>query len=123
MQEKAQPQPPQKHQKDHDVVKLRLVDLPGYGFSFTPKDQDGFQDLLLEYLLGRGKALKRVLLLLDGRHGMKKADVDFIETLQEQAFVVRLSLFVDYGLFLFICGSILTYLFDFILITNQCFYG
>ena len=81
----------QQHQKNqkNDLVKLRLVDLPGYGFSFTPKEHDGFQDLLLQYLLDRGKALKRVLLLLDGRHGMKKADVDFIETLQEQAFAVR----------------------------------
>lgn len=83
---------PQNHRdQKNDLVKLRLVDLPGYGFSFTPKEHDGFQDLLLQYLLDRGKALKRVLLLLDGRHGMKKADVDFIETLQEQAFAVRIA--------------------------------
>lgn len=65
--------------------KLRLVDLPGYGFSFTPRDHGGFRDLLLRYLLERGKTLKRIILLLDGRHGMKKADFEFLEMLQDEA--------------------------------------
>ena len=66
-------------------TQLRLVDLPGYGFSFGPSDHDSFQEVLLKYLLERGKALKRVLLLVDGRHGLKKADLDFLETLQQEA--------------------------------------
>ena len=68
--------------------KLRLVDLPGYGFSFTPKEHDGFQDLLLQYLLERGKALKRVLLLVDARHGLKKADFEFLTTMEDSTFQV-----------------------------------
>lgn len=62
--------------------KLRLVDLPGYGFSFT--SDDGFQELLHQYLLERGsKVLKRVLLLIDARHGLKKADLEFLTTMED----------------------------------------
>ncbi|CAB9503621.1 GTP-binding protein EngB [Seminavis robusta] len=71
---------------EDETCKLRLVDLPGFGFSFTPKKHDGFQELILQYLLERGKPLlQRVLLLLDARHGLKKADLEFLETLQEEA--------------------------------------
>ena len=64
---------------------LRLVDLPGYGFAYaSPEQAVVFQTLMKEYLLHRGgKTLKRVLLLLDARHGMKKSDVDFLNVLQE----------------------------------------
>jgi GTP-binding protein len=41
---------------------------------------------MADYLLKRGnKYLKRVLLLIDARHGMKKADVDFLMDLQEHS--------------------------------------
>lgn len=65
--------------------KLRLIDLPGYGFAFISKQvAENFRKLLHGYLLNRGKALKRVLLLIDARHGMKKADIDFLQELQNQ---------------------------------------
>ena len=35
------------------------------------------------YLLIIGKALKRILLLVDARHGLKPADFTFIENLQD----------------------------------------
>lgn len=76
--------------------KLRLVDLPGYGFSFNPKDHDSFRELLLQYLLERGKVLKRILLLIDGRHGLKKADFDFLNMLQEAALKVKDSVLIFY---------------------------
>lgn len=73
-----------------ETSKLRLVDLPGYGFSFIPKNHDGFQQVLVQYLLEREKnRLQRVLLLLDARHGLKKADFEFLETLQDEAWKVR----------------------------------
>jgi GTP-binding protein len=73
-----------------ETSKLRLVDLPGYGFSFIPKNHDGFQDVLVKYLLEREQnRLQRVLLLLDARHGLKKADFEFLETLQDEAWKVR----------------------------------
>jgi GTP-binding protein len=65
---------------------LILVDLPGYGFSFaSEKDVAGFSKLMSNYLLLRdSKLLKRVLLLIDARHGMKKADIDFLDMLQDE---------------------------------------
>jgi len=67
-------------------VKLWLVDLPGYGFAFAnPQDQHKYQEMVATYLLQRERALlKRVLLLIDARHGMKKADFDFCRMLEQR---------------------------------------
>lgn len=71
-------------QSNDRSMTLWLGDLPGYGFAFAnEKDKEDFQKLVHSYLLDRGKALKRVLLLVDARHGLKKADVDFLTTLQQ----------------------------------------
>ena len=64
---------------------LRLADLPGYGFAFASDDAArSYQATMSRYLLHRGQSLKRLLLLVDARHGMKKADFDFLDSLQEQ---------------------------------------
>jgi GTP-binding protein len=61
--------------------KLRLVDLPGYGFAKTTrKTADQFQNLGRAYLRGR-QNLKRVYLLIDARHGLKKVDDEALEAL------------------------------------------
>jgi GTP-binding protein len=65
--------------------KLRLVDLPGYGFAKvsrgTAKD---FQNLGRAYLRGRPN-LKRVYLLIDARHGLKKVDDEALDALDLSA--------------------------------------
>lgn len=64
---------------------LRLVDLPGYGFAFASDEAStNYQDMMTSYILDRGKTLKRVLLLIDARHGMKLADMDFLNLLQQK---------------------------------------
>lgn len=69
---------------------LRLVDLPGYGFSYTSEEQSQHMlDMIISYAsLHHGRhsrsSLKRILLLLDARHGMKKADVDFLSHLEQE---------------------------------------
>lgn len=69
---------------DSKKLSLMLVDLPGYGFAFASDNQAReWQSLMESYILGRGNALKRLLLLIDSRHGMKKADIEFLETLQQ----------------------------------------
>jgi GTP-binding protein len=78
---------PKDGQNDDDKIRrLILVDLPGYGFAYaSEKDAAQFRHMIATYLLGRDhKTLKRILLLVDARHGMKKADVEFLEGLQEQ---------------------------------------
>src|SRR3569833_4527816 len=51
--------------------RVRLVDLPGYGFAKTSrKTADKFQNLGRAYLRGRPN-LKWVYLLIDARHGLK----------------------------------------------------
>lgn len=69
---------------DDSKVSIVLVDLPGYGFAFaSPEREAEWQSLMKSYLLGRGKSLKRILLLIDARHGMKKADFDFLQSMQD----------------------------------------
>lgn len=75
-----------KNNDDDMIRRLILADLPGYGFAYAnEKDAAQFRDMIASYLLGRdGRMLKRVLLLVDARHGMKKSDIDFLDSLQEQ---------------------------------------
>jgi GTP-binding protein len=65
--------------------KLRLVDLPGYGFARVSKTvADKFQDLGRAYLRGRVN-LKRVYLLIDARHGLKAVDTEALDALDVAA--------------------------------------
>jgi GTP-binding protein len=59
--------------------KLRLVDLPGYGFARASRgDVKKFQNLGRDYLRGRPN-LKRAYLLIDSRHGLKEVDKDALD--------------------------------------------
>jgi GTP-binding protein len=61
--------------------KVRLVDLPGYGFArASKKTVDKFQNLGRAYLRGRPN-LKRVYLLIDARHGLKGPDAEALDAL------------------------------------------
>jgi GTP-binding protein len=74
--------------EDKRKMQMMLVDLPGYGFAFASEEKaTQWKGLLQNYLLHRGQSLKRVLLLIDARHGIKKADVDFLESLQSALFL------------------------------------
>ena len=62
-----------------------LVDLPGYGFAQAAKrDVAAWTGLTRRYLRGRA-SLRRVLLLIDARHGFKEADRPITEMLDEAA--------------------------------------
>ena len=65
--------------------KMRLVDLPGYGWAKASKSTvKKFQDLGRDYLRGR-VTLKRVYLLIDARHGLKKVDDEALDALDLSA--------------------------------------
>jgi GTP-binding protein len=65
--------------------RLRLVDLPGYGFAkASRKTVDKFQNLGRAYLRGRPN-LKRVYLLIDARHGLKSVDTEALDALDVAA--------------------------------------
>ncbi|MDO8900719.1 MAG: ribosome biogenesis GTP-binding protein YihA/YsxC [Phenylobacterium sp.] len=54
--------------------RLRLVDLPGYGWARASRSEvKKFQNLGRDYLRGRPN-LKRAYLLIDARHGLKEVD-------------------------------------------------
>jgi GTP-binding protein len=66
-------------------VALRIVDMPGYGFAEAPKAKvDAWTGLVRDYLRGR-VTLRRVLLLIDARHGLKSADLPVMELMDEAA--------------------------------------
>ena len=68
-----------------DLPPMALVDMPGYGFAKAPKTQvDAWTKLIFDYLRGR-VTLKRVYVLIDARHGIKKVDADVLDLLDKAA--------------------------------------
>ena len=75
-----------------DPLKFRLVDMPGYGFAEAPKDiVKKWRFLVNDYLRGR-QVLKRALVLIDSRHGIKDVDKDVMDMLDAAAVSYRLIL-------------------------------
>lgn len=72
--------------------RLYLVDLPGYGFAKAPKDiVKNWQNLINTYLVGRA-SLRRVFLLIDSRHGIKKIDEEIMDMLDKAAVTYQIVL-------------------------------
>ena len=68
-----------------DPVRFRLVDMPGYGFAKAPKDVvRKWRFLVNDYLRGRA-VLKRALVLVDARHGLKEIDGEIMKMLDDAA--------------------------------------
>ena len=64
---------------------LRIVDMPGYGFAQAPKDKVAhWTRLIHSYLTGR-QTLRRVYVLVDGRHGPKANDLTVMNELDRAA--------------------------------------
>jgi len=64
---------------------LAIVDLPGYGYARAEKAAvKSWQRLIRDYLRGR-PGLRRVLILIDARHGLKPADLAAMDLLDETA--------------------------------------
>jgi GTP-binding protein len=75
-----------------EPLKFRLVDMPGYGFATAPKDVvKKWRFLINDYLRGR-QVLKRALVLIDSRHGIKDVDRDVMEMLDSAAVSYRIIL-------------------------------
>jgi GTP-binding protein len=65
--------------------RLLLVDLPGYGYAKAARGEiRRWNRLIRDYLRGR-TALRRVLLLVDARHGLKAADIEVMRAMDEAA--------------------------------------
>ncbi|MBU6165074.1 MAG: ribosome biogenesis GTP-binding protein YihA/YsxC [Alphaproteobacteria bacterium] len=68
-----------------DPTLFRLIDMPGYGFADAPKDVvRQWKHLVYDYLRGRA-VLKRVLVLIDSRHGIKPVDREIMSLLDKAA--------------------------------------
>lgn len=75
-----------------DPLRFRLVDMPGYGFATAPKEVvKKWRHLINDYLRGR-QVLKRTLVLIDSRHGVKDVDRDVMEMLDGAAVSYRIIL-------------------------------
>ena len=72
--------------------RLMLVDLPGYGYARAAKTEiAGWTKLIHDYLQGR-VGLRRLCLLVDGRHGLKDSDRKLMELLEQAAVPYRVVL-------------------------------
>ncbi len=69
--------------------RLWLVDLPGYGFAEAPQPMvAAWTKMIRAYLKGR-LTLRRVGLLIDSRHGVKKTDAEMMKMLDNAAVPYR----------------------------------
>ena len=75
-----------------DPLQFRLVDMPGYGFAKAPPAVvEKWRRLVRDFLRGR-VVLKRTLLLIDSRHGVKPVDAEMMKMLDEAAVGYRIVL-------------------------------
>jgi GTP-binding protein len=66
-------------------LSFRLVDMPGYGFAEAPREMvKRWRFLINDYLRGR-HVLKRTLVLVDARHGLKDVDREVMDMLDQAA--------------------------------------
>jgi GTP-binding protein len=72
--------------------RIRVVDLPGYGYAKASKtDIANWTELTRAFLRGRAP-LRRVFVLIDSRHGLKDSDIDIMDMLDEAAVTYQLIL-------------------------------
>lgn len=72
--------------------KLHIVDLPGYGYAQAPEAEvKKWQAMIMAYLQGRVN-LKRVMVLIDSRHGIKSVDREIMDMLDKAAVTYQLVL-------------------------------
>ena len=72
--------------------RIMLVDLPGYGYAQAPENMvKQWQKLIFTYLQGRVN-LKRVFVLIDSRHGIKKVDEEIMDLLDKAAVTYQIIL-------------------------------
>jgi GTP-binding protein len=65
--------------------KLRLVDMPGYGYAAVGKQKvSAWTKLMQAYLRGRS-SLARVFVLVDGRRGLRDTDIEMMDLLDSSA--------------------------------------
>jgi GTP-binding protein len=75
-----------------DLPPMALVDMPGYGYAQAPKETvDAWTKLVFDYLRGRA-TLKRVYVLIDSRHGIKKNDDEVFKLLDKAAISYQIVL-------------------------------
>ena len=68
-----------------DLPPLAIVDMPGYGYARAPRETvERWTDLVFDYLRGR-TTLKRVFVLVDARHGIKRNDEEALDLLDRAA--------------------------------------
>jgi GTP-binding protein len=73
-------------------TQIRLVDMPGYGFAEAPRDLvKRWRFLVNDFLRGRA-ALRRAIVLIDARHGIKPVDLEIMEMLDSAAVNYQLVL-------------------------------
>ena len=68
-----------------EPVRLRVIDMPGYGYAAVSKEKiANWTGVMHDYLRGR-PTLARVFVLVDGRHGIKAIDREMFDILDKAA--------------------------------------
>jgi GTP-binding protein len=77
---------------DDSAPPIALIDMPGYGYAKAPKKEVAqWTGLIRAYLRGRPN-LRRALVLVDARHGLKAADETVLNELDADAVAYQIVL-------------------------------
>ncbi len=64
--------------------RIYFVDLPGYGYAKTSqKQREKIRKLILWYFISGEAKIKKVVLIIDAKAGLKEFDIEMINVLQE----------------------------------------
>ncbi|ACB96888.1 ribosome biogenesis GTP-binding protein YihA/YsxC [Beijerinckia indica] len=75
-----------------ESARMRLVDMPGYGYAAASKEKiAAWTSLCRDFLRGRVPLL-RVYVLIDGRHGLKPIDSETLDLLDQSAISYQIVL-------------------------------
>jgi len=72
--------------------RLRLVDMPGYGYAAASKSKVAAWTVLIHKFLQGRASLARVFVLVDARHGLKDVDIEVLNALDRSAVSYQLVL-------------------------------
>ncbi|CAB4394612.1 unnamed protein product [Rhizophagus irregularis] len=71
---------------------FNMVDMPGYGFAYVKEEEKTQWRELMETYISTRKTLRKIFVIVDARHGIKLADVEFLEVLDKKGVEIQIVL-------------------------------
>ncbi|RIA92064.1 P-loop containing nucleoside triphosphate hydrolase protein [Glomus cerebriforme] len=71
---------------------FNMIDMPGYGFAYVKEEEITQWKELIETYISTRKTLRKIFVIVDARHGIKLADIEFLEMLNKKSIEIQIVL-------------------------------